>query len=156
MTIDGSVRRKAVFPLRLWEHAIPQTDTRPADTSSISHIYLDYGIADAWHAASIHSFEVRELTAGGAVLGVFEDCYYEQETVRMESGDLLVLFTDGLTESLDREGNEFGEERLRDTLTACAHLSADEVRDKVVGQVREWSAGAAQHDDLTFVVMKVK
>ncbi len=103
-----------------------------------------------------HSFEVRELTAGGAVLGVFDDCYYEQETVQMESGDLLVLFTDGLTESLDREGNEFGEERLRDTLTACAHLSADDVRDVVVGQVREWSAGAAQHDDLTFVVMKVK
>ncbi|MCP9496319.1 MAG: PP2C family protein-serine/threonine phosphatase [Pyrinomonadaceae bacterium MAG19_C2-C3] len=102
------------------------------------------------------SFEVRELTTGGAVLGVFEDCYYEQETLRMESGDLLVLFTDGLTESLDREGDEFGEERLRDTLTACAHLSADEVRDEVAGQVREWSAGAAQHDDLTFVVMKVK
>ncbi|MCA1626508.1 MAG: serine/threonine-protein phosphatase [Acidobacteria bacterium] len=102
------------------------------------------------------SFEVRELTAGGAVLGVFDDCYYEQETLQMESGDLLVAFTDGLTESLDCEGNEFGEERLRDTLTACAHLSADEVRDVVVGQVREWSAGAAQHDDLTFVVLKVK
>jgi sigma-B regulation protein RsbU (phosphoserine phosphatase) len=101
------------------------------------------------------SFEVRELTAGGAVLGVFDNCYYEQETVQMESGDLLVAFTDGLTEALDREGHEFGEERLRDTLTACAHLSADEVRDVVVGQVREWSAGAAQHDDLTFVVMKV-
>ncbi len=102
------------------------------------------------------SFEVRELTAGGAVLGVFDNCYYEQETVQMESGDLLVAFTDGLTEALDREGHEFGEERLRDTLTACAHLSADEVRDVVVGQVREWSAGAAQHDDLTFVVMKVE
>ncbi|MCP9495913.1 MAG: SpoIIE family protein phosphatase, partial [Pyrinomonadaceae bacterium MAG19_C2-C3] len=102
-----------------------------------------------------HSFEVRELTTGGAVLGFFDDCHYEQETLQMESGDLLVLFTDGLTESLDREGNEFGEGRLRDTLTACAHLSADEARDAVVHQVREWSAGAAQHDDLTFVVMKV-
>ena len=103
-----------------------------------------------------HLFQVRELTTGGAVLGVFDDCYYEQETVGMESGDLLVAFTDGVTESLDRDGNEFGEERLRDTLTACAHLSADEVRDVVVRQVREWSAGAAQHDDLTFVVMRVK
>lgn len=103
-----------------------------------------------------HSYEVGELTTGGAVLGVFDECHYEQETLQMESGDLLILFTDGLTESLDREGDEFGEERLRDTLTACAYLSADEVRDAVARRVREWSAGAAQHDDLTFVVMKVK
>ena len=90
------------------------------------------------------------------MLGVFENCPYEQETLQLESGDLLVLFTDGLTESLDCDGNEFGEERLRETLKSCAHLSAEEVRDAVVRQVREWSAGAAQHDDLTFVVMKTK
>jgi phosphoserine phosphatase RsbU/P len=102
-----------------------------------------------------NSFEVRELTAGGPVLGVFDDCYYQQETVRMERGDLLVAFTDGLTESLDREGREFGEDRLREALISCAHLSADEVRDEVVRRVREWSARTAQHDDLTFVVMKV-
>jgi sigma-B regulation protein RsbU (phosphoserine phosphatase) len=104
----------------------------------------------------VDSFEVRELTAGGPVLGVFDDCYYEQETVRLEPGDLLVAFTDGLTESLDCEGREFGEGRLREALTSCAHMSADEVRDEVLNRVREWSARAAQHDDLTFVVMKVK
>ena len=104
----------------------------------------------------VNSFEVRELTAGGPVLGVFDDCYYQQETVRMERDDLLVAFTDGLTESLDRDGLEFGEDRLRGALTACAHMPADEVRDEVVSRVREWSAGAAQHDDLTFIVLKVK
>jgi sigma-B regulation protein RsbU (phosphoserine phosphatase) len=104
----------------------------------------------------VNSFEVRELTAGGPVLGVFDDCYYQQETVTMESGDLLVAFTDGLTEALDCEGNEFGEDRLREALISCAHMSADEVRDEVVSLVREWSAGTAQHDDLTFVVMRVK
>ncbi len=104
----------------------------------------------------VNLIEVRELTAGGPVLGVFDCCRYEQETLQMVSGDLLIAFTDGLTESLDREGNEFGEERLREVLTACAHMSADEVRDRVESQVREWSAGAAQHDDLTFVILKVK
>ena len=103
-----------------------------------------------------NSFEVRELTAGGPVLGVFDDCYYQQETVAVERGDLLVAFTDGLTESLDREGHEFGEDRLREALISCAHMSAEEVRDEVVRRVREWSARTAQHDDLTFVVMKVK
>jgi serine phosphatase RsbU (regulator of sigma subunit) len=112
-------------------------------------------LADDFNARG-SSFEVRELTAGGPVLGVFDDCYYQQETVPMESGDLLVAFTDGVTESLDCEGREFGEDRLRETLTSCAHLSADEVRDEVVRRVHEWSARTAQHDDLTFVVMKVK
>lgn len=104
----------------------------------------------------VNSFEVKELTMGGPVLGVFDDCYYEQETVRMERGDLLVAFTDGLTESLDRDGDEFSEDRLREALTSCAHMTADEVRDEVARQVREWAAGTAQHDDLTFVVLKVK
>ncbi|MDT4897633.1 MAG: hypothetical protein QOH25_2710 [Acidobacteriota bacterium] len=104
----------------------------------------------------VNSFEIRELTAGGPVLGVFDDCYYQQETVRMEAGDLLVAFTDGLTESLDCEGREFGEDRLREALISCTHMSADEVRDEVVSLVREWSARTTQHDDLTFVVMRVK
>jgi sigma-B regulation protein RsbU (phosphoserine phosphatase) len=111
--------------------------------------------ADALNSRA-DSFEVRELTAGGPVLGVFDDCYYQQETVRMEPGDLLFAFTDGLTESLDREGREYGEERLREALNECARASAEEVRDEVVSRLRGWSARAAQHDDLTFVVMKVK
>jgi sigma-B regulation protein RsbU (phosphoserine phosphatase) len=104
----------------------------------------------------VNSFEVQELTAGGPVLGVFDDCYYQQETVAVKPGDLLFAFTDGLTESLDREGREFGEDRLREALMSCAHMSANEVRDEVVRKVREWSTDTAQHDDLTFVVMKVK
>lgn len=106
--------------------------------------------------ACVNSFEVRELTTGGPVLGVFDDCYYQQETVLMEAGDLLVAFTDGLTESLDCEGHEFGEDRLRKVLSSCAHMSADEVRDEVLSRVLEWSARTPQHDDLTFVVMRVK
>jgi sigma-B regulation protein RsbU (phosphoserine phosphatase) len=100
--------------------------------------------------------EVRELTEGGPVLGFFEDCRYEQETLQMESGDLLIAYTDGLTESLNTDGNEFGEEKLREALDSCSHGSAQEVRDAVVRRVREWSAGVAQHDDLTFVVLRVK
>ncbi len=100
--------------------------------------------------------EIRELTVGGSVLGVFEDYPYEQETIQMESGDLLVAYTDGLTEALSVDGVEFGETQLRETLVECAHLSAEEVRDVVLRKAREWCAGTAQHDDLTFVILKVK
>lgn len=100
--------------------------------------------------------EFRELRAGGPVLGVFEEWDYEQETIRMWRGDLLVAYTDGLTEALNTEGEEFGEERLREALAGCADLSAEEVRELLVERVREWSAGTPQHDDLTFVVLKVE
>ena len=97
-----------------------------------------------------------KLTTGGPVIGVFSDCFYEQETIQMESGDLLVAYTDGVTEALNREGEEFGETRLQEALAAVTHLSADEVRNHVVERVRAWCTDAPQHDDLTFVVLKVK
>ena len=99
---------------------------------------------------------VLRLSVGGPVLGVLEDCFYHQETIEMSEGDMLVAFTDGVTEALNAVGEEFEEARLRETLVACAHLSAEEVRARIVERVREWSRGAPQHDDLTFVVMKVR
>ena len=96
------------------------------------------------------------LTGGGPVIGVFRSCVYEQETVQLQSGDLLLAFTDGVTEAFSPEGEEYGEERLQELLRAESHLSADEVRESVVRSVREWCAGAPQHDDLTFIVLKVK
>jgi sigma-B regulation protein RsbU (phosphoserine phosphatase) len=97
-----------------------------------------------------------KLTTGGPVIGMFEWCQYEQEVIALESGDLVVAFTDGVTEALNVAGEEFGEERLEETLSAATHLSASEVRDFVVKSVQDWCANAPQHDDLTFLVIKVK
>jgi len=96
------------------------------------------------------------LTSGGPVIGVFRSCVYEQETVQMQSGDLLLAYTDGVTEAFNADGEEFGEERLEELLRSSSHMSADEVRDTVVRCVRDWCATAPQHDDLTFIVLKVK
>ncbi|HKY44897.1 MAG TPA: PP2C family protein-serine/threonine phosphatase, partial [Pyrinomonadaceae bacterium] len=81
---------------------------------------------------------------------------YEQETVQMKPNDLLFLYTDGLSEALNVEGEEFGSDRIMDTLKAIASLSADQIRDVVARRVKEWCAGMSLYDDLTFVVMKVK
>jgi sigma-B regulation protein RsbU (phosphoserine phosphatase) len=96
------------------------------------------------------------LSSGGPVIGVFSDCVYEQETIQMQSGDVLVAYTDGVTEALNPEGEEFGECRLERVLTASAHLAADEISATIVERVRQWCGQAPQHDDLTFVVLKVK
>ncbi|HEV8169477.1 MAG TPA: GAF domain-containing SpoIIE family protein phosphatase [Pyrinomonadaceae bacterium] len=103
-----------------------------------------------------HGSEFRELTSGGLVAGAFEHAAYEQETVQMSSNDLLFLYTDGLTEALNAEGEEFGTTRMMETLKSIASLSADQIRDVVARRVKEWCAGMSLYDDLTFVVMKVK
>jgi len=100
--------------------------------------------------------EFRQLTSGGLVAGAFEHAAYEQETFQMKPDDLLFLYTDGLTEALNVEGEEFGASRMMETLRSIASLSADQIRDVVVRRVKEWCAGISLYDDLTFVVMKVK
>jgi phosphoserine phosphatase RsbU/P len=99
---------------------------------------------------------VTLLTAGGPVIGTFLDGPYEQESVRVESGDVLVAYTDGVTEALSPEGLEFGEERLRSVAIQWAHLPARELVEKVIAGVLEWQGEATQHDDITLVVAKVR
>lgn len=96
------------------------------------------------------------LTSGGPVVGIFEAPGFEQESIDLETGDILVAYTDGVTEALDEEGEEFGEERLLETINAATDLTADDIRDAVLRRVHEWSAGAPQHDDLTLVITKVR
>ena len=98
----------------------------------------------------------RQLSSGGMVVGIFEHSAYEQETVQMQPGDVLLAYTDGVTEALDVRGEEFGEARLREILAETSRMSVDAMRDEIVRRVREWCADAPQHDDLTFIVMKVK
>ena len=92
----------------------------------------------------------------GAVIGVFERFGYEEETLEMRSGDLLFAYTDGVPWALNPAGEEHGEERLLVELATAMSSTADEIRDRVAQRLREWCAGARQHDDLTLVVLKVK
>jgi sigma-B regulation protein RsbU (phosphoserine phosphatase) len=96
------------------------------------------------------------LTVGGPIIGIFQSCVYEQETIEMNTGDLLVAYTDGVTEAINPDEEEFGEARLQRVIAASAHLSANEISDRIVESVREWRQDKPLHDDLTLVVMKVK
>jgi phosphoserine phosphatase RsbU/P len=103
-----------------------------------------------------HSDGFLQLSSGGTVVGIFEHCAYEQGSVQMGPGDVLLAYTDGLSEALDVRGEEFGEARVRGVLAETSQMSVDEIRDEMARRVREWCADAPQHDDLTFIVMKVK
>ncbi len=98
---------------------------------------------------------LEELSTGGAVVGMLPGMTYEEATVDLCSGDVLLAYTDGVTEAHNPDNDEFGEDRLKALLAEVAHLSADEIRVRISSELKEWIEDAEQYDDLTFVVMKV-
>jgi predicted permease len=99
--------------------------------------------------------EIIELHIGGTVLGLFPDIEFQEAQIDLRAGDLLVAFTDGLTDALNAAGEEFGDERLRDVLRSALGASAAEVSERLADTMRDWIGNAEQHDDLTFVVVAV-
>jgi predicted permease len=102
-----------------------------------------------------HTEPVEELTIGGAVVGMLPGMSYEEATVDLCPGDVLLAYTDGVTEAHNPDSVEFGEDRLKALLAEVAHLSADGIRIRISSELKAWINDAEQYDDLTFVVMKV-
>jgi sigma-B regulation protein RsbU (phosphoserine phosphatase) len=106
-------------------------------------------------ASSEPNAPIEELSAGGMVIGMFPFASYEESMVDLWPGDVLIAFTDGVTEALNTAEEEFGEERLKALIRRVAHSPIQEMTAAVSKELREWIGEAPQHDDLTFVVMKV-
>jgi predicted permease len=98
---------------------------------------------------------IEELDTGGTVIGMFPDPEYEEAVVELCPGDVLLAFTDGVTEALNPGQVEFGASRLRSLLYRTAHLPVKEIVSCISDELRGWIAGAAQRDDLTLIVMKM-
>lgn len=99
---------------------------------------------------------VSRLTVGGPIIGTFLNGPYEQETIQLQRGDMLVVYTDGVTEALNPGGVEFGEAKLRSIASESPQLPARELAEEIIATVVRWQAQAAQHDDITLIVVKVK
>ena len=106
-------------------------------------------------AADPASPEIEELSVGGTVVGMFPEMGYEEATVALCPGDVLLAFTDGVPEAHNPENEEFGEERLQQLLRQTAQLPASEISARLSGEMTAWIRDAEQYDDLTFLVMKV-
>jgi sigma-B regulation protein RsbU (phosphoserine phosphatase) len=94
----------------------------------------------------------RDLMGGGMVLGLFENAPYESHETRLAPGDLLLLFTDGLSEANNPEGEEFGEERIVETAHRLRDRGAAGVCEGILDEVRRFQRGLKPHDDLTLMV----
>jgi serine phosphatase RsbU (regulator of sigma subunit) len=122
------------------------------DTSSGRIRYVNAG-----HNAPLivgHSEEAIRLDATGLPLGIFPDCRYEEGTARIRPGDLLVIYTDGVTERSTASEEEFGENRLVELLVTRKSAPAQEISEVVLASVDEFASGEVPQDDMTLVVVK--
>jgi sigma-B regulation protein RsbU (phosphoserine phosphatase) len=101
------------------------------------------------------SLQISRLKTGGTVIGLFKEIKFQQETVKVQRGDVLVLFTDGLTEAKNPEGEEFGEERLCTLVKEHIGLSAYNLSIQIIDVVKEFVGFGSLEDDLTLVILKV-
>ena len=89
------------------------------------------------------------------ILGIFGGAEYENQTITLETGDLLALFSDGITEACQPNlEEEFGEERLTELLVANLSATSSMVIEKVMESLNSWGAGESFADDVTIVVVR--
>lgn len=98
--------------------------------------------------------ECQALKARGVVLGAFETSLFEEGVVDLAPGDALVLYTDGVTEAMNADGQLFDEPRLRSVVMAHPSASAEELLRAIVQAVKEFVGDTPASDDLTMVVIK--
>ncbi len=91
---------------------------------------------------------------GGVPLGMFRDSRYYEYYVTIEPGQMLVLYTDGVTEAMNANDEEYGRDRLVDAVKRGRHLSARELIAFVHRDVIDWTEGRGAHDDVTFFIIK--
>lgn len=100
--------------------------------------------------------EVEFLSTGGLLLGAFGDASYEVGSTVMHPGDLLAVYTDGVTEAMDGDNNEYGETRLVEELTKIREFPAEIVCSRVIKDVKQFAAGIGDMDDMTLVVVRAQ
>src|SRR2546421_5209556 len=96
----------------------------------------------------------RFIDRGGVPLGMFRDTRYYEYYLTLEPGELLLLYTDGVTEANNPKGQEYGTDRLVRALKDSRHLSARALIDFIQHDVLEWTDGLGATDDITFFVIK--
>ncbi|MFQ5823310.1 MAG: GAF domain-containing SpoIIE family protein phosphatase [bacterium] len=95
------------------------------------------------------------LEIGGLVMGMFPEYPFEEGHIQLNSGEIIVIYSDGVTEAENEQEELFGEKRLEQIVRQYNHLSANEIIEKICESVKEFTGAALQDDDITLVVLKV-
>ena len=151
-----------------------------ANLDGKSFITMSYGVIDverremtfarAGHCPLIHvpanqpagMRKAKLLVPDGLVVGLqiddgtMFDSMLQEQTISLAPGDLVVWFTDGISETMNEAFDCFGEDRLCQVVEQYAHLPFDQLRSYIVAELRAFAGGADQHDDMTMILMKIE
>ncbi len=98
--------------------------------------------------------DIVRLSTGGVVLGAMKGLKMNEKTIDLQTGDLLVLYTDGITEAINQQEDQFGEERLIELLKENQELSSGDLKNLIIDQVYDFASGTSQADDITLMVLR--
>jgi sigma-B regulation protein RsbU (phosphoserine phosphatase) len=145
-------------------------DTRSFITMTYAVIDLDAGVmtfARAGHTPLIYvpaaADAARVLVPNGLVVGLripgAHDKFIElleEDRIELSKGDVLVFYTDGISEAMNRDGDLFGDARLGCLLAEHGHLDAADLRERILREIEAFVGVADQHDDMTMILIKVE
>jgi sigma-B regulation protein RsbU (phosphoserine phosphatase) len=172
-TLQASLRGQTIKPCETLAETMQNVNRLVYEASSSSRyatfFYAEYDPAlhalryvNAGHNAPMlcrnhnDGRRVQRLDEGGTVVGLFPDAPYSEGEVTVQAGDILIAFTDGITEALNADEQEFGEERLLQTVQDTEPRSAADMIASTLAVIDGFTAGTPQHDDMTLVVVRVQ
>jgi sigma-B regulation protein RsbU (phosphoserine phosphatase) len=98
---------------------------------------------------------ILRLEADGPVVGLLPFAPYSEQSLQLEPGDLLVTYTDGISEAMTHDDEEWGEERMMVAAASAKDAPAQAVLDRIFAEADRFTAGAPQHDDMTLLILKL-
>ena len=98
--------------------------------------------------------QVETHSVKGVAIGFLDDYNYKQDEIHLNIGDIVIYYTDGITEAENQNKELFGIDRLKDVLLQNSHLSSKEIKQKLLSEINNFQNGCEQSDDITFVIIK--
>jgi phosphoserine phosphatase RsbU/P len=172
-SLQASLRGQTIKPCstisEMIEHINRLVYEASADNRYATFFYAQYDpdsrilrYVNAGHNAPIlcskraDSPEIERLEEGGTVIGLFPEAPYRDAQLRLYPGDVVAAFTDGISEAMSDAEEEWGEERLIETIKNTDSRSAADMITSILEQVDAFTHGVRQHDDMTLVIMRVQ
>jgi sigma-B regulation protein RsbU (phosphoserine phosphatase) len=98
--------------------------------------------------------QLEEVMSRGMVLGIMDDMEYDEAETMLAPGDTLILYTDGITEAMDRGSDLFGKARLKEAILNAGPVGARALINAIIDAVKVYAAETPQADDLTIVAVR--
>lgn len=123
-----------------------------SDTNEFSYVNMGHN-----PPLLVNNNGISKLKKGGMILGVMKTVIpYEGETIKLKKDDLIVLFTDGVTEAMNEDFMEYSDERLESLVLENNKCGTKEILDNILTDVQKYTSGSEQSDDITCVILKIK